>query len=166
MTSANESPDDNELLPDTFVRRLKEVEQIPFEVSSEKHAEILGQSKRELTPQLIVRPQRRWTRVVAAVSSVCAALVLIAIVQRGDHESAEGLPVADLISKVAESPVVAVSELDPKDIDENGRVDILDAYAMARLLESGDHGGTWDFNSDGQTDEDDVRLVALDAVML
>jgi hypothetical protein len=54
----------------------------------------------------------------------------------------------------------------PRDIDENGTVDILDAYAMARRLESGESADTWDFNSDGQLDESDIQLVAFDAVML
>ena len=70
------------------------------------------------------------------------------------EESAASVPDTDLRS------------LYPKDIDGNGTVDILDAYAMARLLESGESGGHWDFNSDGQLNEDDVQLVAFDAVML
>ncbi len=68
------------------------------------------------------------------------------------------------------------------DIDRNGRVDILDAFKLARHIESAestDKGLSpvsstgqalrkqgWDINGDGLVDRNDVDLVALSAVRL
>jgi hypothetical protein len=68
------------------------------------------------------------------------------------------------------------------DIDENGRVDILDAFKLARYVESADNTGKsfspvsstgqalrkqeWDINGDGLVNRSDVDLVALSAVRL
>lgn len=55
----------------------------------------------------------------------------------------------------------------PEDIDRNGRVDILDAFTLARRLENNaDLKTKWDFNNDGQVDREDVDLVAMAAVRL
>ena len=53
------------------------------------------------------------------------------------------------------------------DIDRNGRVDILDAFKLARHIESADRTETeWDFNGDGLIDRSDVDMVAYAAVRL
>ena len=53
------------------------------------------------------------------------------------------------------------------DIDRNGRVDILDAFKLARHVEfSGRTEKKWDVNGDGLVDRNDVDLVALSAVRL
>jgi hypothetical protein len=55
------------------------------------------------------------------------------------------------------------------DIDRNGRVDILDAFKLARHIESGyaDRGAPgWDINGDGLVNREDVDRVAFAAVRL
>jgi hypothetical protein len=53
------------------------------------------------------------------------------------------------------------------DIDLNGRVDILDAFTLARQIEQVSHiKSEWDINNDGQVDRSDVDTVALAAVRL
>jgi len=53
------------------------------------------------------------------------------------------------------------------DIDRNGRVDILDAFKLARQIESaGRTEANFDVNGDGLVNRDDVDLVALAAVSL
>ena len=53
------------------------------------------------------------------------------------------------------------------DIDRNGRVDILDAFKLARHIETaGPAESAWDINGDGQIDRSDVDMVALAAVRL
>ncbi|MHC4541313.1 MAG: dockerin type I domain-containing protein [Planctomycetota bacterium] len=53
------------------------------------------------------------------------------------------------------------------DIDRNGRVDILDAFRLARQIESaGPTEENWDVNGDGLVDSDDVNMVAFAAVSL
>ena len=51
------------------------------------------------------------------------------------------------------------------DIDRNGRVDILDAFALARRIQQGNASGL-DFNNDGVVDRADVDAVAARAVKL
>ena len=61
----------------------------------------------------------------------------------------------------------ALSETQAIDIDRNGRVDILDAFKLARHIESAGRTETeWDFNGDGLIDRSDVDVVALAAVRL
>jgi hypothetical protein len=60
-----------------------------------------------------------------------------------------------------------LGEVRAVDIDENGRVDILDAFKLARYVESAE--GTekkWDINGDGFVNSNDVDLVASAAVRL
>lgn len=53
------------------------------------------------------------------------------------------------------------------DVDQNGSVNILDAFRLARHIESTDRPNMkWDINGDGFVNRDDVDLVALDAVRL
>ena len=53
------------------------------------------------------------------------------------------------------------------DIDRNGRVDILDAFKLARQIElAGSTEAILDINGDGLVNRDDVDMVALAAVNL
>jgi hypothetical protein len=53
------------------------------------------------------------------------------------------------------------------DIDQNGRVDILDAFKLARQIESArPTEQDWDIDGDGLVDVDDVDMVAFAAVRL
>lgn len=53
------------------------------------------------------------------------------------------------------------------DIDLNGRVDILDAFTLARQIkDAGQVESKWDMNGDGLIDDNDVDIVALAAVRL
>jgi len=67
-----------------------------------------------------------------------------------------------------------VAEAQGIDIDRNGRVDILDAFQLARHIESADRTEEnvslrkqgWDINGDGLVNRNDVDLVAFAAVSL
>lgn len=61
----------------------------------------------------------------------------------------------------------SLSKAQAEDIDRNGRVDILDAFKLARHIESADRTELeWDFNGDGRIDRSDVDIVAHAAVRL
>ena len=61
----------------------------------------------------------------------------------------------------------SLSKVQATDIDRNGRVDILDAFKLARHIESAGRTETeWDFNGDGLIDRSDVDVVANAAVRL
>ncbi len=60
-----------------------------------------------------------------------------------------------------------LAEAQAVDIDRNGRVDILDAFKLARHIESADRSDKkWDINEDGVVNGKDVDLVASAAVSL
>jgi len=59
------------------------------------------------------------------------------------------------------------SKAQAADIDRNGRVDILDAFKLAKNIESAGPTETkWDINGDGLADRSDVDVVAFAAVRL
>ncbi len=59
-----------------------------------------------------------------------------------------------------------IVEAQAVDIDRNGRVDILDAFKLARHIESANAEKKWDINGDGFVNRKDVDLVASAAVSL
>ena len=64
-------------------------------------------------------------------------------------------------------PQPAVARTDPADLDQNGTVDILDAFHLARRLEAGEAiDAALDLNRDGAIDSLDVDRIALRAVSL
>ena len=62
--------------------------------------------------------------------------------------------------------VATVVAAGPDDLNSDGRVDIVDAYLMARSLERGRSERTWDRNRDGRVDRGDVDRIAFAAVSL
>ncbi len=108
------------------------------------------------------RAERRWPRLVlrwvpaGAAAAVAAIMVLLFLVpalqparERAEHAAAPKL-----------APV-------REDIDESGEVDILDAFALARRIESNNElRDDWDMNGDGTVNGADVDQVALAAVNL
>jgi len=56
---------------------------------------------------------------------------------------------------------------DREDLNHDGRVDILDAFMLAREIQSGQRPDLGrDVNGDGKVDQSDVERIALDAVKL
>jgi hypothetical protein len=92
--------------------------------------------------QRILSRQRRWHRNIRLAGSVAAAAAIIIFA----------------CIFLNHNTVAA-------DIDRNGRVDILDAYKLARHIESADSKNkSWDINGDGLINQADVDVVAMVAV--
>ena len=118
---------------------------------------------------------RRRGRMVLRLVEVTAAAAAIALVvtlgapffrtsaSPSKHEYA---PVAQ--HPAADSKLSALGSEHPvADIDRSGRVDILDAFVLARHIKGGDQLRTeWDLNGDGVVDRTDVDKIALTAVSL
>ncbi len=65
------------------------------------------------------------------------------------------------------TPSSYLAEVRNIDIDKSGRVDILDAFKLARYIETAAYIDTsFDMNGDGLVNRDDVDFVALAAVRL
>lgn len=162
------------------------------EISEEQDARILATSLSKLneassetrTAKTLVRQNRPGRWILASVTAAAAAMVLLTVMQRRQTDEGSGLLVkqeqtqigtaeqqlsgylasADNMSaKLSSQNQVGVL---PDDIDQDGRVDILDAFAMARRISKGDRGTVWDRNQDGQVDQQDVDLLAQLTVTL
>jgi hypothetical protein len=53
-----------------------------------------------------------------------------------------------------------------EDLNRDGRVDILDAFQLARQTQAGANSAATDLNQDGVTDRRDAELIATHAVRL
>ena len=110
-----------------------------------------------------LRPaERRWPRLVlrwapaGAAAAVAAIMVLLFLVPALQ-------PARESTQRAAALKRVPVRE----DIDESGEVDILDAFVLARRIESNNELPTnWDMNGDGAVDRADVDQIAFAAVNL
>lgn len=115
---------------------------------------ILNQAHRRLAKRRPILLRLRWAGCIAAA----AVLAIGALVFYGPASSNQPSPIINSQSAAAERRV---------DIDGNGRVDILDAFRLAKGIESrGPTAAGWDINNDGRLDREDIDAVAFAAVRL
>ncbi len=127
------------------------------------------------------RVRRRGLRLPAARRwAVAAAVVLLAgISTLGvlEDEGPESIVAPSLAPSMSASPAteelsarVFADEADGSgsfDVNGDGRLDILDAFALARALEAGETSrGGWDFNADRIVDGKDADALAMRAVAI
>jgi len=162
MTDQNKQFDDRQRpVSDRFRKDLRTLYQPGGSVPPEIDRAILDQARRRLAKPRPLILRLRWAGGIAAAAAVVAIGVFLYTGSAPhNHQSA-----------VAERRL---------DIDGNGRVDILDAFRLAKVLESGSQtpsnafgvpsrGSTaagWDINADGRLDREDVDAVAFAAVRL
>ena len=109
----------------------------------------------------LARPQRRiwWSRWAMPAAAAAAILVAASTWWFSNNSIAP--------SSHENRPQATVASRPRADIDQNGTVDILDAFTLARHIESKQQMETaWDVNGDGLIDRRDVDSVALTAVRL
>jgi hypothetical protein len=99
--------------------------------------------------------RRRMILRVAPLAAAAAAVILLVI------------PVLRFARPQGREAAPGVLAATPEDIDRNGRVDILDAFTLARQLEAGAAAEPgWDVNYDGDVDGADVDVIAMLAVRI
>lgn len=147
----NEPPEDLLGAPEELVRALKRVAGSPPFIPPALDEAILRTARRQID-----RPQR-WTLMGLRLRPWAAAAATVLVLA--------GLSYA-LIRPGAGSPPRAA--LFREDLNRDGRVDILDAFALARLLTvgSGPLNPGLDVNGDGVVDQRDVTAIAAHAVQL
>ena len=111
---------------------------------------ILGSARRSLVGRRRIIAIERLTAGVAAAAAAAAAVYFLAV--RNPEPISKGEPVVASLAA---------------DVDGNGRVDILDAFLLARRLEASEPvSRALDLNGDGVVDEKDVDAIAQAAVKL
>ena len=63
-------------------------------------------------------------------------------------------------------PPISVAKISPMDINEDGQVDILDAFTLASRIEHRTLKEKWDINGDGKVNQADVEEISAFAVKL
>ena len=114
------------------------------------------------------RPVRQWLgwAATAAAAAVIIFVISINLPKKSATLSQMGKPKRfSLMDKAA--PEMRTAKIIPADIDRNGQVNILDAFKLARSLESSHvMESQWDINGDGRIDHVDVDTIAIVAVSL
>jgi hypothetical protein len=124
-----------------------------FSIPPEVDRAVLDKAHQQFAPRHwsyhILRHISIWR--IAAAAAVIIFAFSLNLTQKPGPTTSQSLPV----------------EARAVDIDRNGRVDILDAFKLARHVESAEHTEKkWDINGDGLVNINDVDLVASAAVRL
>lgn len=113
---------------------------------------ILADAQRHLSQAFPERlkANRKWQFAIVSSSVAAVCMLLIALNRQEPQQPAN--VARDLGSE--------------RDLDGNGRVDILDAFAIARAIRGGRNQPKFDINSDGHVNQTDVNTMAQRAVTL
>lgn len=159
----------NEELPDALKAALRKrfgpVPDIPSNIDLSILADARRHFEQHGPAALRLRKRRRvslwqWT---AIGSTVAAACVLFFAIQTQPPQPKNSFAAR---SNAASADAELVGDIGlTKDVDLNGRVDILDAFAMARQIRSGQNK-LYDMNHDGRFDQTDIDIVARESVKL
>ena len=92
----------------------------------------------------------QWTAIASSIAAACVAFVV-------------WQPQENLNEQFAD--IGATQQSQNSDVDRNGRIDILDAFVLARQMRDG-IGNGHDINHDGRFDQLDIDIVARESVKL
>jgi hypothetical protein len=152
----NNSHDQDEGLeaPPQLVSALKRLPQAPVFIPPTADEAILRAARRHLAlPESGRRGWFGWFRFMPRVAAAAAAILLLAAIPQFFKQPAPGPARGSAFAR--------------GDLNHDGRVDILDAFALAMQLKQGETRNLQlDVNGDGVVDERDVAALAARAVKL
>jgi hypothetical protein len=147
-TEPNSNSDQD--LPNALVEDLRQLAEPVTAVAPERDQQILAAAGQILADQTKSRQRTgRWWPIAAAAA-------VAAVIGIGLFMPPVSSPIDPISTATAARP----------DLDGNGTIDILDAFALARELEAGRNVSRLDVNGDGQVDRTDVDQIARQAVAL
>jgi hypothetical protein len=149
---ANPEPDQIPKLPAALQATLAEHAVRPVNVPRNRDDAVLSEAKRQLRRQI---GSRRWR--TGMIWAAAAIAVIAMVVWSSVHPGS---------TQPQFNGNTASAGRNPADLDGDGRVDIFDAFMLARALRDGRAVAAWDVNRDGSVDARDVALVAQRAVQL
>ena len=157
MTDRTRHSDDNveSKVSRRFEANLKGLFNPPDSVPPEVDRAVLDQAYRHLHLMPAEGGRRKTHRTWFWRAAAAAAVIILAFC----------LNLTTRVERRAEHSASGTAQA--ADIDQNGRVDILDAFKLAREIESARPAKRdWDVNGDGLVDRHDVDVVAFAAVRL
>lgn len=128
----------------------------------------LGDALRGLyrTPEIGVAPPDESILELCRQRAHLARRRRLVWVTRAGLVAAAGLAVGAFIMLQVAGPTPSAPIANARDVNRDGRVDILDALVVAQAVRSGNAAAAWDFSGDGRLNETDVDLIAQEAVRL
>lgn len=161
MRNENEFDDLEQSLPETLRFAMRDRSGSVPAIPSEVDRAILADARRHLAMRVRLIRRRRWSgwQFAAIGTTIAAASIIVFAWLPGQTDQSGGM------SGLIESSTLNREARDG-DVDGNGRVDILDAFVMAREIRSGRGQIIHDVNGDGQLDQADINEIAQRAVML
>ena len=169
MNDSNTPESTEDQLPHEVVAAIRRQSGPPLNVSQTVENAILSDAAAHLSgirrPNIKPPARQRFRWVAWSTGIIAAAVLLFAVLPQTIQEPAshpQSMALNDK-SSAGEMEQTFVSS----DVDQDGQVDILDAFALARSVKSGSsQANRWDQNGDGSTDQTDINLIAMNAVML
>jgi len=127
----------------------------PLPIPPERERDVIELAReRAAAIRQAARPRRALRRLAwAGPLAAAAALVLVLLLP-------ERRPPETTLAREAAAPA------NPADLNRDGRVDILDALAVALAIEAGRDDAAYDANRDGRVDRGDVDRIAAAAVAI
>lgn len=174
-------------LPPALIDALREMDGPAVLPDAQRDADVLSGARRHLAG---TRRRQRSLRLFfssAAAGAVAAAAVVGVVVYVGDGSLDQAPQLAESPGVLHQQPADPADASDaagstayaddapprtseptnlPGDIDNNGGVNILDAYALARRIQLGQGKPSHDLNADGLTDQRDIDWIANKVVAL
>ena len=128
-------------------------------------------SREPIEPTAVDQPWiPQWAPWAAAAASLMLLLFLTLPGEKQTSPSAlaKASAPADKVALMQEpsSPTNKAIMISRKDINKDGQVDILDAFTLARRIQTGAIEENWDINGDGQVNQADVEEISAFAVKL
>ncbi len=153
--------DASERLPEALARdlqtlyapRLIAAPQMDERIRAEAQRRFAAIAEKQQCDSIAARSRRVWVWRLSTVGGVAAA-VAFAVLLRLSTTTMQ--PNIDTAQPIAQG-----------DIDGSGRIDIVDAFTLARRIDAGSSlDAAWDINADGVIDQRDVDAIAHQAVQL
>jgi hypothetical protein len=157
------TPDHSDDLPPALARDFRSLHARDVRVPESIDAAILADARTGFARRRRFRLALRGALVASGAAA--AALVVLAIRLSSDPSPASTGVARNQPELSPAQPSQAVAQAE--DVDRSGRVDILDAFVVARLIDVQGHlddAPAYDVNGDGAVDRADVDRIAMAAV--